>query len=83
MSELRAPEGRLYHTWKDDVAKGNGHLEDYTHLIEGLLKLYQITFDPRWYTAAHELAEAMVVHFCADVGFYDTSDDYEALIVRP
>jgi uncharacterized protein YyaL (SSP411 family) len=66
------------------VAKGNGFLEDYTHLIEGLIELYQTIFDPRWYVAAHELAETMIEHFNApEGGFYDTSDDHEALIVRP
>jgi uncharacterized protein YyaL (SSP411 family) len=83
LSKLRTPDDRLYHMWKAGVAKGNGFLEDYTHLIEGLLELYQITFDPRWYRAAHELAEAMIEHFRAPVGFFDTSDDHEALIVRP
>jgi uncharacterized protein YyaL (SSP411 family) len=83
LSELRTTEGRLYHTWKDGVAKRNGFLEDYTHLIEGLLGLYQATFDPRWYQAARELAEAMVEHYSAEVGFFDTSDDHETLIVRP
>jgi uncharacterized protein YyaL (SSP411 family) len=83
LSELRTPDGRLVHTWKAGVAKGNGFLEDYTHLIEGLIELYQTTFDPRWYEAAHELAEAMIEHFRAPEGFYDTSDDHEMLIVRP
>jgi uncharacterized protein YyaL (SSP411 family) len=84
LSELGTSEGRLHHTWKAGVAKGNGFLEDYTHLIEGLIELYQTTFDPRWYVAAHELAETMIEHFSApEGGLYDTSDDHEALIVRP
>jgi uncharacterized protein YyaL (SSP411 family) len=83
LSDLRTPDGRLYHTWKAGVAKGNGFLEDYAHLIEGLIELYQTTFAPRWYVAAHELAETMIEHFSAAEGFYDTSDDHEALIVRP
>jgi uncharacterized protein YyaL (SSP411 family) len=83
---------RLWHTWKagsigdsrPTVAKINGYLEDYTHLIEGLLELYQTTFDPRWYQAARELAEGMIEHFSApDGGFFDTSDDHETLITRP
>ena len=53
------------------------------HLIEGLLGLYQTTFAPRWYQAAWELAEAMIEHFRAPEGFYDTGDDHETLIVRP
>jgi uncharacterized protein YyaL (SSP411 family) len=84
LAEIRTPDGRLHHTWKAGVAKGNGFLEDYAHLIEGLVELYQTTFAPRWYVAAHGLAEAMIEHFSApEGGFYDTSDDHEALIVRP
>jgi uncharacterized protein YyaL (SSP411 family) len=84
LCELRTPDGRLYHTWKEGDAKINGYLEDYTHLIEGLLELYQTTFDPRWYEAAHELAAAMIEHFSTpEGGFYDTSDDHETLITRP
>ena len=49
-----------------------------------MIELYQTTFDARWYQAAHELAETMIAHFRApDGGFYDTSDDHEALITRP
>jgi uncharacterized protein YyaL (SSP411 family) len=83
LRELRRDDGRLWHTWRAGVAKINGYLEDYTHFIEGLLELYQATFEPRWYLAARELAEAMVEHFSAPVGFFDTSDDHERLITRP
>jgi hypothetical protein len=92
LHELCSAEGRLWHTWKafpeqgrrDGVAKINGYLEDYTHFIEGLLELYQTTFEPRWYQAARELAEVMITHFSApDGGFFDTSDDHERLITRP
>ncbi len=90
LANLRDDDGRLLHTWKADSgqaggrAKINGYLEDYTHLIEGLLALYQTTFEPRWYQAAHELAERMIEHFSApEGGFFDTSDDHEALVTRP
>jgi len=84
LRELRRPSGRLWHTWKAGVASINGYLEDYTHLIEGLLELYQATFDPRWYLAALELAEGMIQRFRAPGGgFFDTSDDHERLITRP
>ena len=84
LNELSTSDGRLCHVWKARVAKVNGYLEDYAYLIEGLLELYQATFDPRWYLAARELAETMIEHFSAPGGgFFDTSDDHEALIVRP
>ena len=66
MRELRDSEGRLFHTWRDGVARVTGFLEDYTHAADGLLELYQTTFDPRWYRAAGELVEMALVHFRAD-----------------
>jgi uncharacterized protein YyaL (SSP411 family) len=91
LHELRTKDGRLLHTWKAGRAKQNGFLEDYSYLIEGLLELYQTTFESRWFVAARELAETMIAHFGASdghdaggiTGFYDTSDDHEALITRP
>jgi uncharacterized protein YyaL (SSP411 family) len=84
LRELRQENGRLLRTWKAGEAKLNGYLEDYAYLIEGLLELYQTTFEPRWFVAAQELADTMIAHFQApDGGFYDTSDDHETLISRP
>jgi uncharacterized protein YyaL (SSP411 family) len=84
LHELRQQNGRLLRIWNAREVKLNAYLEDYAYLIEGLLELYQTTFEPRWYLAAQELAERMMAHFRApDFGFYDTSDDHEALITRP
>jgi uncharacterized protein YyaL (SSP411 family) len=85
LATLRTSEGRLYRTWKPDHdAKLNGYLEDYAHLCEGLLALYQTSYDARYFVAARELGEQMLRHFAAPEGlFYDTSDDHEALVTRP
>jgi uncharacterized protein YyaL (SSP411 family) len=85
LSTMRTPEGRLWRTWKPGHApKLNGYLEDYAHLCEGLLALYQTTFDARYFVAARDLVEQMIAHFVAPDGlFYDTSDDHEALVTRP
>ena len=84
LRELRRPDGRLWRTWRDGRAKLNGYLEDYAYLASGLVELYQTTFDPRWFTAARELADAMLGHFADPAGgFFDTSDDHETLITRP
>jgi uncharacterized protein YyaL (SSP411 family) len=84
LRELRQGNGRLLRSWKDGEAKLNGYLEDHAYLIEGLLELYQTTFDPRWFVAAQELAETMLEHFADSQGtLYDTSDDHETLITRP
>ena len=39
---------RLLRTWKDGEARLKAYLEDYAHLIDGLLALYEATFDSRW-----------------------------------
>jgi uncharacterized protein YyaL (SSP411 family) len=84
LAGLRTPEGRLKRSWKDSRATGEGVLEDYSHLAEGLLALYEATFDERWFTAARELAGTILDHFADPAGgFFDTADDHERLVTRP
>ena len=92
LRELRLENGTWLRTWKRrpqpaegaGEAKLNGYLEDYSHLIKGLLELYQTTFESKWFVAAQELAETMIARFRDPEGaFYDTSDDHETLITRP
>jgi hypothetical protein len=84
LGELRQENGRLLRTWKAGKAKLNGYLEDYAYLVEGLLELYQTTFEPRWFVVARELAETMIARFQSlEGGFFDTSNDHETLITRP
>ena len=83
LHEMRTPEGRLWHRWSGGSAGIAGFLDDYSHLIEGLLELYEAGKEEIWLRSAEELAELMVRHFDAETGFYDTADDQEALIVRP
>jgi hypothetical protein len=84
LEELQADDGLLLHSWYDGEPKVTGYLDDYANLIDGLLALYQTTFEPRWFRAARELADAMLEHFRApEGGFFDTSDVHEDLITRP
>ncbi|HKZ70057.1 MAG TPA: thioredoxin domain-containing protein [Anaerolineales bacterium] len=84
LREMRTPAGRLYRSWRKGEAKLNGYLEDYAYVAEGMLTLYETTFEPRWFTAARELVEAMIAHFAdPSGGFFDTSDDHESLVFRP
>jgi uncharacterized protein YyaL (SSP411 family) len=81
---LLGSDGRLGRSWKDGRASGNGVLEDYTHLADGLLALYEATFDERWFTTARALMDTVLAHFGdADGGFFDTADDHERLVTRP
>jgi uncharacterized protein YyaL (SSP411 family) len=84
LAGLRTTDGRLGRSWKDGRASGQGVLEDYANLADGLLSLYEATFDERWFVTARELADAIVDHFAdAAGGFFDTADDHESLITRP
>jgi hypothetical protein len=83
---MRADSGRLFRTWRaGSEPKYNAYLEDYAYLAEGLLALYEATFEARWADWARELAGLMVIHFHDENngGFFDTSDDHEELIHRP
>jgi uncharacterized protein YyaL (SSP411 family) len=82
--ELVGTGDRLAHSWKSGHASGNGFLEDYACVVEGLLALYQATVDEHWFAAARGLIDAMVERFRRPAGgFYDTSSDHETLITRP
>jgi hypothetical protein len=76
---------RLRRTWRNGTAKLNGYLEDYAFYADGLLRLYEATFDKRWLDMAHALVESMLAYFWdeRDGGFFATSSDHESLIHRP
>jgi len=84
LSQMRGSDGRLLRTWKGGDAKLNGYLEDYALYAEGLLELYQATFNPAWFDATIECADRILAHFAdPSSGFFDTSDDHEHLLFRP
>jgi uncharacterized protein YyaL (SSP411 family) len=81
---LLADDGRLGRSWKDGRAVGSGILEDHTHLADGLLALYELTGDERWFSTARGLMDRVVARFAdPDGGFFDTADDHERLVTRP
>ena len=82
--QLRKPDGRLMHRYRDGDAAIHGNLDDYAFLIWGLIELYEATFDARHLEAALELNELMLKHFWDEKGggLYFSPDYGEALIVR-
>jgi len=75
----------LLRTYRDGQAKLLGYLEDYSFVVDGLLALYEATFDIRWLDEAVTLADSMIELFWDEGigGFYDTGSDHETLVVRP
>jgi uncharacterized protein YyaL (SSP411 family) len=82
---MRAKNGRLLRTYSTGSRpKLNAYLEDYSFFIDGLVSLYEATFDQRWIEAALDLAEIMLEQFWDPVeyGFFYTGKDHETLIAR-
>jgi uncharacterized protein YyaL (SSP411 family) len=75
---------RLRRTYRNGEAKLNGYLEDYAFYADGLLWLYEATFDFRWLEAARVLMETLLALFWDEHegGFFATSSDHETLIQR-
>jgi uncharacterized protein YyaL (SSP411 family) len=61
------PEGNLKHSYKNGTRGGaeqsiakatiNGFLEDYAHLIQAFISLYEVTFDENWLQNAKQLTD--------------------------
>ena len=75
---------RLLHSFKNGSPRFNGYLDDYANLADGLLALYELTFEERWLDKAIQLADVMIQRFWdSDYGgFFFTSNDHDPLIAR-
>ncbi len=84
LAALRKEDGRLLHTWRFGQAKLDAYLDDYACLANGLVSLYESTFEGRYLDEAVALMEVVLEKFSDHQGngFYYTADDHETLIVR-
>jgi len=84
LNTLRRADGRLLHTWRNGQAKLDAYLDDYANLANGLVSLYEATFEGRHLDQAIALMQTVIDHFADSKGggFYYTADDHEQLIVR-
>ncbi|MDF5754749.1 thioredoxin domain-containing protein [Spongiactinospora sp. TRM90649] len=85
LDEVHLDGGRLLRTSRDGRASANaGVLEDYADVAEGLLALYSVTGETRWFRRAGELLDVILDRFADGAGgFFDTADDAERLFQRP
>jgi uncharacterized protein YyaL (SSP411 family) len=84
LGPLSTPDGRLYRTYRNGVAKNTGFLEDYADVAHGLYELHVATGEPRWLDESRRLALLAVELFGDDErgGFFLTPSDGEALVAR-
>jgi uncharacterized protein len=84
LSQMREGNGRLLHRYRGGESAGPAFLDDHAFLVRGLIELYESTFEPGWLEHALAITDATLDRFPApDGGFYLTSDDADALLVRP
>jgi hypothetical protein len=78
-------QGRLLATYKDGRAHLNGYLDDYAFVLAALLEMLQTEFAAADLQFATAFADTLLERFGdrAAGGFFFTSDDHEALILRP
>jgi len=83
-AQLRDPQGRLLHRYRDGQSAIRAHLDDYAFFIAGLIELHAAAGDVRDLQAALTLQDQQHVHFWDDKqsGYFFTADDAEALLVR-
>jgi len=74
----------IWHTYKDQVAKVPGFLDDYACLVDGLIALFHVTFEVKWIEAATKVAALMVEKFWDEPSsaFYYSAIEHRDLLTR-
>ncbi|MEE9296689.1 MAG: thioredoxin domain-containing protein [Phycisphaerae bacterium] len=77
-------DGKLLRTYRGGRARLTGYLSDYAFLTDGLLNLYEYSFDPRWVTESVALTDNLIERYFDNKagGFFYTASDGEKLLAR-
>ena len=77
-------DGRLRRSCRDGQTLPTAFLSDYANLIDGLIEMYEATFEKRWLDQAVELNRAVIAHHWDEKegAFFFTADNHERLIAR-
>ena len=83
-ANMWAESGCLLRIYNNGESKINGCLEDYAYFLEGLISLYEASFDTLWIKRANNLALKMIDEFYdkKEGGFFITGISSERLIAR-
>jgi len=76
---------KLLRTYKNNIAKIDGYLEDYSYFANALLDVFEIEPESKYLDLALKLGFYLVDHFwdSTSSSFFMTSDNHEKLIIRP
>ncbi|MBZ0252223.1 MAG: thioredoxin domain-containing protein, partial [Candidatus Methylomirabilis sp.] len=76
-------DGRLLRRWREGEAKYAGYLNDYAFFTQGLLDLYETTFETARLAEALRLTDVLLAEYAdPNGGFYGTGDRNEKLLVQ-
>jgi len=77
-------KNRLYLSFKDNKARHDAYLDDYSFFIAALLDLYEATYDPRWLRKAIEIDAVLEQNYedKKNGGFFMTDNDHKGLLAR-
>jgi len=75
---------QLLRRYRDGEARFEANLEDYAFFIQGLLDLYEASFNIEWLKTAIVLTEQQIIifHDADQGGFYDISGNDKSIIIR-
>ncbi len=81
---INPASGNLWHRYRDGEAGIDGLLEDYAFTVQGLLDLYEVSFNWSWLELALKLTERQIALFEDEKqgGFFETSGQDQSLIMR-
>lgn len=81
---MKKDEKSLYHVYRDGKAKVKGFLDDYAFFINGLIDLYESSYNFKYLEEAIILIDYSLKHFYDNKrgGFYFSSNDHEELLGR-
>ena len=75
----------LLRTFKNNEAKIDGYLEDYSYFVNALLDVFEVNPDSKYLNLATKIGQHLIEHFWdkENSSFFMTSDNHEKLIIRP
>lgn len=82
--KLTRPDGRLWHCYRGGEPAVEANLDDYAFLVNGLIELYEASYNIDYLREARRLSGEMVRLFSGsgEGGLYYTAFDAEPLLVR-
>lgn len=86
LNNLLGQNGRLLRVYSATSSPDTlvAFLDDYANIIDGLIALYEVTFNEHWLQQAKSLTDTAIAHYYDEAKgiFFFTADDDEQLIAR-